>query len=647
MALHESDQEPTGECIRETFDSVEQYWSTQFTKDTALDALYNSEHTIDVVDTEEEGRRRQIQPERMESREAARVVDLVRSLYTGPTELTTIWTGDRPRSPEKAEKAALALNEIINQLNPPTDSPLRRERYWMILMGRAARLIVPGDAYYWDFPTHQAGQTIDEWWETYNEWKRQAPIPLVWKDLLPTQTFPPTMGRTDDEVVSWLDLTRDELEEMFSPRELNDLEDIHPVEDDAYRLVIFSNRQWLGYSVLNNENTKGDLLLRTYKHGMGVPAIRILPGITSGRKQPGHYWLSILEHVLEMIPQIDRRLSEAATGSLFSKLPMFKMWLNGGSTASDLEQFFEGDMIPLQQQQGPEQPREDIEPLFTPQFGAETQALAQFGLSRVERITGAVEALEGAFGPSGQPAWARNFSHDVAAAKFSDLTDAIVASDLDAAEMIMRAVVAFGEDVRITGHPQHQHKGVPRITLTVADAEHYRPLVKGRYRLKVPLNERADLNLMVDLLGRIKTDRLPISPPFIMSRLGQIDDPFRMYEDSLLWQFLQSDRVMEFQQQRLVEELGIGLAQSEGMGLEEFMKEAADWPPEVRAALLQEVLGPAAGVAPAGNGGPGGGRGVGMSGGLAPDAQGAMRAGIPFSAAPGGPHPAPLVIPET
>ena len=626
MPKRDIEQEPTGEMLQEVYDAVQTFWAAQFKKDKELIALADSTHAITTFDTTEKGRKRKIQPERMESREGPRTVNQIRSLYTVPASLMVEWSGDtKPKSQIKAEKISRSINEVINLLNPLDDPPLKRERYWMVTLGRAARMIVPGDAYYWDFPEFEKGLTVDERYEIFSKWRRDAPLPLLWKDLLPQNTFPPTFGRMKHEVISWLDLSWHELEEVFSDKELEaitnrktDFAD----EGEAFRLLIFSNVKWLSYGVTNKDNSLA-VKLRNYEHKLKRPAIKILAGMVSGIKQPGKYWQSVLEDVRSLIPQVDRRLSEAATASKFDSLPLFKQWLNQGSDAAGMEKFFEGDIIPLQQAQGPDQPKEDIEPLFSPKFGEKTLTLAQFGLARIERITGAVESLEGAFGPSGQPAWSRNFAVEIAKAKFSELTDAVVASDVDAGDSIMRAIEAFGEIVKVA----------PAINLDPKDMPNFRVALKGEYKLSVPVSKRANWDSGLSFMERSRAAGLPISPATVMGEFMDIEDPFREYEDTLVWDFLLSPQVKELYQNRLVKELEGELAEAEGMDLEEFLEATKDWPDELRQPILQEVLG-AAGAAP-----PGGNGGIPGVGGMMPETAGAVRAESPGSVRPGGPTP--------
>lgn len=649
--MRDIDQKPNREMIREVYDTVQTYWAPQFDKDVFLEALHDNEHSVDAPDTTAEGRVRKIQPERMNMSEAARVVNVVRALYVSPSTIEMEWVGEGQTGKRKGEKVGAGINELINQLNPPKNAPLNTERFWMVLLGRAARLICPGDAYYWDFPYKKAGETLDQWTERYESWKRKAPVPLVWRDLLPQNTFPATFGRMEEELVSWMDVAGHDLEEMFSEREIADLDsDKHKDDNGHYRLVLFSNCQWLGYTVLGKLGGDDDLLLRTYETKMGVPAIRILHGVTGGRREPAKWWQSVLEPVLDLIPQTDRRFSEAATASKFDALPLFKWWGHGGTQASEIQKFFEGDMIPLQQQQATDMPREDIEPLFHPEFGEKTMALAQFGLQRCEQLTGAVEALEGAFGPAGQPAWSRNFVVDVAKAKFSPLTSAVVGADIDAAEMIMRSVAAWDQPIRIPARAPVGKHAAPKITINPKDMENFRPSIKGEYQLRAPLNRRADYDLGISMLERIKNSKLPVPMTLPMEQLLGIEDPYRAYEEALQWEYLTSDEVRAFQTKRLAKDMALDLADEEGMAVDEFMREAASWDPALRQAVMASALGEggAMGEPPEGAmpmptpaaAGPGGGSSFFGSGGLGPDAQGAVRAGTPFIAEPGGPQPA-------
>lgn len=632
MAIRSVEEQPTGQDIQDAYDEIQSYWfPAQSDDDELFISLYENTHEVWIPDTAAEGRIRKIEPERMDSSEGKRTVNLVRSFYVAPSEIDLEWVGaTSPKSSEKGEKLALGINEIINQLNQPGNSPILAERFWMILLGRAARLIAPGDAYYWDFPDRKEGQSIDDWWKDYSEWRRHEPLPLVWLDLNPAQTFPTSFGRMEEELVNWTDLTLPELQNVFSEKELEQVggEDYHDGEG-RYRLLTYANVKHLSYAIMGRGEDTTTRAIRHHEHTMGRPAIRILHGEVSGIKEPGRYWLSVLEPVKKQIPQVDRRLSEAATASNFDALPMFKGRFQDGSDVSKIAKFFAGDIIPLAQGRSAEEPGEDLEPLFHPEFGEKTLALAQFGLSLIERQTGATAALEGAHGPSGETAWARNFSHDVATAKFSLLTDAVVASDVDAADSIMRAIASFGETVRIPVHPGHGKKS-PTIKISPSDMENFRPTLKGDYRMRVPLNLRADLDLMVNLIERVMQNKLPVSIPMIMSKLGGIEDPFHQFEESRVWAWMLSPEADQLFTKTMVKEVEGDLAGDEGMDIEEFMRKSENWPAGMRAAVLQEVMGTAP---PPGNGDMPG------VGGMTPATAGAMRAGQRGTVKPGGGAP--------
>ena len=116
-----------------------------------------------------------------------------------------------------------------------------------------------------------------------------------------------------------------------------------------------------------------------------------------------------------------------------------------------------------------------------------------------------------------------------------------------------------------------------------------------------------------------------------------------MYEEALVWRWLLSEPVSDLYQGQLVKDLKGDIAGDEGMAIEEFLKQSENWPPEVRQAVLQQVLGPGA-MQPQPTDGGGAGSFYGGGGGMAGETQGDLRAAKPFSAGPGGPKPPPLEV---
>ncbi|KKK49828.1 hypothetical protein LCGC14_3131130, partial [marine sediment metagenome] len=188
-----------------------------------------------------------------------------------------------------------------------------------------------------------------------------------------------------------------------------------------------------------------DNILRTHEHKMGRSVVRISPGLTR-EKEKGHYWLSALQHVSSLITAADRMLSMAATAAKFDAMPPMKRFTSsdtgGAGATGKTEWVAEGDIIDFpMSDQG--QRLGDIEAMIQPRFGEKTQALVAFLLGRTERISGAVEAMEGLF--SAETAWATNYAVEVATSRHSPLTRNVVAADMDDGAMILRAVEVSGE----------------------------------------------------------------------------------------------------------------------------------------------------------------------------------------------------------
>jgi hypothetical protein len=627
----ETYQAPSIEYIRELLDHVQSYWRTQTDFDKERLEMYWDEDKVVQENTAARGRRRRVQPERMTSNELRRQVDLIVSLFPYPSEIGVEPVGEGSRSESRAESLELGLNEAIDQLNPPLDSPLLRGRWSMCLLGREARMIVPGHMYWWDFPELTDEETLDEWSSRYGQWASRAPIPVVWADLPAESTFPPSFGRMDEELVSWQTVTGYDLCTMFSPSELSGMVKREPEGYKAeYTLVIFSNQAHLAYGVVNEKAERPQevqKLIRTIEHGLGVPAIQILPGTTSGRKEPAKYWQGVSDSSMALIKAANRRLSEASTASKFDALPMMKQWLQdnptvGEGASSEEQQVLSGDIIPLKV--GAEgMDKEDIQPLFQPRFGDKTMSVGLLALNRAERLSGAVEALEGATGPSGEPAWSRNSIIEQSKMKHSRLAQAVSAADVAAADMISRCIRVFGEDVTIT---PRRSKG-PQIVLRPKDLEYYRATLKAEYKMQLPVSRRADLQLGVSMMEQSRRAGLPISPAYVMEQVMDISRPFEEFKRSITWDLLLSEESKAFYRKLLIKESEMDLADEEGMGLEELagLVQAGQLDPNMAQQLAQL------------------GTGQGPAAGLGANSQlgnrGDRRAGIPFSTSPTGPQP--------
>ena len=328
-------------------------------------------------------------------------------------------------------------------------------------------------------------------------------------------------------------------------------------------------------------------IVRLIDHSLGRSAIRIISGPTTGRKVAGKYWLGALTYVEPLIRQADRLLTMAGTAAQYDALPMLKHWRNAQSTGDkeDVEDTFLGDVWELDvedSQQG--LGREDVDVLFQPTFGEKTLQLLQFQLARIEKISGAVEVLEGVLGPSGMPAWSRNAAIEVAKSKLQPMTDAIVAADLDAAELILRAVEKHGEPVILF----HRKKG--QIKLDPEDTRGFAPILKSEFALRLPSNWRADLQLGTELIVQTMQNNVPIAPDWIMEQLMNIKQPYLMFKRWAKWKALMDPKIIQALVQHKMDELQIDIAEDEGIPVEEFMgMNPGDFPPGLQQAVQQQM----------------------------------------------------------
>jgi len=629
-----SDATTRPEYIRELFAHNETAWSAQRAHDTQIRNLYYNEHAVDVPDTYNERRVRRIKPEVVRLGQAARIVDTVSAWYPQFSSIGVRWIGQKKKGPTQQDQTETAIRETMELCN--NEGQLSACRFNMAMFGRSVELgPIGGNTYWWDFPYKQDGESESQWWERYAEWNRRAPSPFFWQDLPPQTTFPPSYGALKEEVLSSIKTTYAELRRIFSAEELSGIEEAYDEKKmwQECTLCIYSDRKDIVYSVLRDGIAgsrfgRSDKILRTVEHGLDRCAIRIVPGMVNATKEDGKYWKSVLFHVKDLILAIDRRASEAATGSKFSNLPMFKgrfqdLGIDEEGAKSQFESFLEGDIIPLRTQVG-DQGQEDIEPLFQPSYGQHTQALLQFLLGWTDRVSGVTESIEGSSGPAGQAAWHRSFVVDLARQHFSSLTDAVTAADMDMADMIVRAALAFGE--RIPINPRGTRESV--IYLDPKDLRDWSPYLKTSFKLRIAQNERADWDGAISFMERSRQSGLPIPPSFFMEKLMGIEQPAQMLEEALMWDLLLSDEAKQFQMKQLLDEADIILGEDEGMGIEEFLTQTqGQLPPEIQQLLAAQVAGPGP------NGGGGGGkRTLG-------ETQGGMRAGAPMSTLPTGPKP--------
>lgn len=575
----------------------------------------------------------------MTSGEGGRIVDLISSFYVFPANLKAVWLGEGSKKEEQSDEHEIALSEARNKLDIPTDSPRKAQLWDLVVLGRATGIIVKGDAYWWDFPEKAGAESEEEWQQRFAKWTRQAPLPVTWQHLPAASTFPASFGTAEDEMLSTMPMTWYQLDEIFSAAELAKAG--KPKDQKAWRgsvtLAIHSNRAFLSYGVLQVPSDsflpgKRNVIVRQIEHKMGRSAIRLWPGITSGQKTPGKYWLSVLHRARKLILAADTRLSEAATASKYDSKPALRWWKNTDEDEArgDNEVISEGDVIfldPGDRAAGRE--KEDILPLIQPQFAEKTLTIAQFALEKAARVSGAFESLEGGFGPSGQPAWSRNFSAELAKGKLTPLTDGVVAMDVDIFDSIRRAIIAFDETVFL-----HGEKGA--MKLVPEQLKGWGAGLKGEYKLRIPINRRADMSLGMELMAqRTAANAIGPSDPWILETLFDIGQPMEEYKKTLRWDFLKSDQMKNRLLKTALDEADVELAdEEEGVTIEALLAlEAEGRLPEGAAQTIMQALGGGNGARPREPSAP-------RTGGVNPETAGSIRAQSPFSVGLTGPQPA-------
>lgn len=634
-------QPPTPELIRELDTWIRSHWSPQFGLDRHLMLVAEDAHSVRVPDTADKRRKNRQDPETMHTGIGPHVIRVSSALYEGFTDIKVLWTGEGAAPSRRAELVEIALAEARDQLNPATDSPRSREIKQKLVLGRSAQLILPGDVYWWNTPKFQeptyGGETNVQYMKRLRDWKAKAPLPILWEDLPADSTFPASIGRIDDEVLSTKIMTWSELLDVFEESELGEALPEQKHRHESVTVATYANREWIAWAVMASGKSGGvgvgsvrvggqfaDKIIRKIKHKMGRCPIRITAGFTGTWKAPGTYWKGILNDVRFRIEQVDARFSEAATASKFSAIPWLKFWrqnkdesITPDEVQANIKKMLAGDVIDLDPGDGQEG-REDVEVLQFPDLGPGIE-LGQFGLQEIRRDTGVTDAIEGLPGPSGQTAWARNFSAQLARSQFAEMTDAVVAYDIDTMEQIMRAVAAFDEDIPLT---RHDDEG-GQIVLKPSDLEHFEVVLKGDYKLRLPQDRRATIEQGISILERIKVGNLPLDEFWAMEEFLDIEQPALHFKNALKTKFILADETFNWQMKQLLQEVDISLADQEGISLEQFEQQFAGRVPDQIAQLVRQRAGGATnGRDPTG------------------ELQGAVQSATPFNRAAGGPQPA-------
>lgn len=624
------DSKPTETDVRELFDWLadgRSGWGVQRTLDTVFLDLIRDAHAVEHQDFDSPERRNRLKPERMSLAEAARTVDVLYNLHSVPPRIGFQWFGTGERSISKSDELEIAMGELIDQLNPPTDSPWGRQTKQLISLGREAGVYLGGHAW-WSEKYPQKGEDESEvdFQKRTADWRRKAPVPILWRDLPAESTFPPSMGSLNDLALSVLKTTWYELADIFSEGELSGA--IPEKKEHWFQpinLAIYANRKWVTYGVIADEEghrvgvgpfafefggVKNTKILRSIEHHMNRCPIRILAGKTGTAKIPGEYWKSVLHDVRFMLPQLDRRASEAATASYMSVLPWLKFTANPSDDddlAAKTKKLLQQDLVMLENA-ADGNPAENLEAIHIPPFGKENAELIGLLRDTIRDQTGAHEALSGGALAASMPAWSLNQITEQAKSRLKELTTAVVAAHIDHAETLMAAVEAFGEPIELM---RTDEKG-GSVQLKPDELANWVPRLSGEFKIQAPVSKIAMIQTGIQAMVQIRQQQLPIDLFWIMENYLDIELPFEQFKHSEITRFLLSPEMANWRMKIMQEEADIEIAGDEGMSMEEFERGAA---PQLagRPGVNETVRGSAA--------------------------RSAGRAGAPLSAAPGGPTP--------
>ena len=634
------DSPPAPEYLGEFYQHLQKYWSKQFTEDEENDLFYWDEQKVDAKDTKSPDRLFVREPERMTSQEAPRIVDVIASLFPDPPQIGARWMGEKARRPSTVEDVVeKPMNQIVALLNRDGYGPWFEQRTHLVKYGRSARLIVHGGddhaAGYWsNFPYKAEEEMEADWRKKHGSWWRKAPIPILWLALDPRRTFPATFGSMEDEVLTWWKVSMYELGEMFE--EYGDVS--HENWEKSAVLVCHANRRYLTYGVIESSEGMGvgsvrwgggklqpRIMGEPIEHKQSRCPIRILPGLVSGEREPGKYWMSALRHVRELIRHMDRRLSDRATAAHTTAEPMFKLGVSKNSPLfpghPDHEKFRNSDALPVDPgdpSQG--RPAESIDPLYIPPFGREDMELIQYIGGQVRAISATPAVLEGTLPVQDIAAWTINFISELTTGRHRPMALAIVQMTLDAAEGIQEAAIAFDDEFPVAGPADEDV-----LTLDPKALRDWRWMLKGDYRAKTPSNRRADLDMAVKMEMMIIQNNLPFPNIEKVGELIGEDQPWDSFKTNMTWKIATSDEMIQVLIDQIKKELELD---DEEVSPEEAMQLAQSG--QVSPAMAQVIMRRMGGQQPGGNG---------AQPSVTPQTQGALRAGAPLSTGPGGPQP--------
>ncbi len=568
------------------------------TVDEEIDALLWNTHTLQLPDTEHMDRHRKLKVQVLKSGEGTRIRDLLASYYVHRANLELRYLGEGKRGTSKQDRVEEAVGVALDVADSPSPhgiAPRWSQVLELVGLGRAARLLIPGDVYFWDFPERGNLNEV-AWGKKLKEWNRGGPLPITWLPLPAKSTFPASFGSIEDEAMAWKKLTWWELQEVFTGAELARAK--MPTDQKDWQkpvmLLIHSNRKFVTYGVgdeggdLNPLHRKASAILRSVEHRMGRSAIQISPGLVSSEQVPGRHWLSVIYHVRDLITSLDTRLSEMASASHADSFPMLKAWMHKnlpgdtGAPVKDRKLFGDGDIIMLNPGNDQQQ-REDIAGVFQPQYGEMTLRLIDFILDHIASMSAATQNLEGAPGPAGEPAWSLNDRNQQSIRRLKPLTAAITRMDVEDGDVMMRALAAFGEPV-----PLNLETG--EYILQPSELEGWKLQLKGVYRPDVAQPEGANLEFAMSVMQRRREMRASFpSDTWLAEKFANIEQLSTHRRQTMEDDFASSPEMLDLMQKTLLNEAEAALSDDEGMSVEEAVRRRDEIGEEAFAMFMQQA----------------------------------------------------------
>ena len=607
MALHLS--EPTFETHKELSEHIDTYWAPQREMDKPLRDLYAFENPVLVPRKKRDDSEWNV--EVMRSGMASWALRRAGAFYPSKAK-GTVEPSFGPRSKTDAENANAFLAEAVDQLQE-IEKVWRSLVYDCLAFGRYCDIVLSGTAAeWWNFPYSGAGESLDESHAKQEEFRRQAPLPIAWRHLPATSTWPASLSRMADEAISYMRMTVWDLEHVFKGIKSEGLETVMTKHGDKkgtqVTLSLYANREWVSYAILGDygETSGGvslgplhvggsgkGVLIDNYRHGQGSNPIRFGDGFTSSRKEPGYYWLPMVLNA-QLIQGMDNRLSEWATNSRRIGVGSFKAWLEdefqGEGAHRRRREFDEGEVWRLKMNlNDPRGNREDIVQMEPAKMTELIPDLVSLAFSNFQRITMLTAPLtEGV--SADQSGAAIRFAHAVITEGYAPISESLTGHSKGVDERIFEGVVAFKEEVPLQIRGEEGYK---ELTMTPEAAKGWKVRVKSTLEPTVLAASVAKEGIGIQLLG-MGPEKTKMPYRHIFEKYFREDNPQELIDESYVDAGLNLPEVQKWLALQAVQGAEFTLAKGQVIGGAELLGRALS--PGLQATLQQR------GAVPGGNG---------------------------------------------